>query len=225
MGDHRGEPVSFEGGTAEDEWGNVVKFQRDTIRKKTRFGAFLPAGAKRMRVELTVVRTTNSPRYASTGFAVLEGMVSADGLAVDFKPLPDATRFGIVSMPVGRINRVGPAWNDSVPKDWKELSFKVSGENGTQEFEVLESRIGALGQWQFLIFPEGLSQSGGILCNPNDGGYGSGVGRSHFDRQITWLSPPTMLNPGKTIRLGVHAPLKNDDVRFDLELPTLIQPR
>ncbi len=29
----------------------------------------------------------------------------------------------------------------------------------------------------------------------------------------------------RAIRVGVHQPLKNDDVRFDLELPALIQPR
>ena len=178
-----------------------------------------------MTVNLTVYRTVNSPRYATTGFAVLEGVVSADGLSVEFKPLPDAARFGIATMPVGRINRVGRAWNDAVPKDWKELTFKVSGENATKEFEALESRIGKLGQWQFLIFPEGISESGGILTHPGDGGYGSGVGRSHFDRQVTWLSPPAMLNPGAKIRVGVHEPLKNEDVRFDLELPALIQPR
>jgi hypothetical protein len=27
------------------------------------------------------------------------------------------------------------------------------------------------------------------------------------------------------IRVGVHEPLKNDDVRFDPELPTLVLPR
>ncbi len=225
MGRNIGEPVSFEGGTVEDEWGNVVKFQRETIRKKTNFGAFLPAASQRMTVNLTVYRTVNSPRYATTGFAVLEGVVSADGLSVEFNPLPDAARFGIDKMPTGRINRVGLAWAQGVPKDWKQLTFTVSGENGTQEFDAIESRIGKLGQWQFLIFPEGSSESGGILTHPDDGGYGSGVGRSHFDRQVTWLGPPAMLIPSAKIRLGVHEPLKNDDVRFDLELPALIQPR
>jgi hypothetical protein len=225
VGDGRFRSLTFEGGTVEDEWGNVVKFQRETIRKKTNFGSFLPAASKRMTVNLTVVRTVNTPRYATTGFPVLEGVVGPDGLGVEFKPLPDAARFGIVSMPVGRINRVGPAWVDAVRKDWRELSFKLSGENGTKEFEALEARIGKLGQWQFLVFPEGSSQSAGILANPNDGGYGSGIGRSHFDRQVTWLGPPAMLLPGAKIRLGVHEPLKNDDVRFDLELPPLIQPR
>lgn len=225
MGRNIGEPVSFESGTAEDEWGNVVKFQRETIRKKTKFGAFLPAGSLRMTVNLTVNRTANSPRYATTGFAVLEGVVGVDGLSVEFNPLPDAARFGIDKMPTGRVNRVGPAWDDAVPKDWKELTFTVSGENGTQEYAALESRIGKLGQWQVLIFPEGFSESGGILTNPGDGGYGSGVGRSHFERQVTWLGPPAMLLPGAKIRVGVHEPLKNDDVRFDLELPALIQQR
>lgn len=225
MGRNIGEPVSFEGGTVEDEWGNVVKFQRVTIRKKASFGAFLPAASQRMTVNLTVYRTVNSPRYATTGFAILEGVVSADGLSVEFNPLPDAARFGIDKMPTGRIDRVGLAWVQGVPKDWKQLTFNVSGENGSQEYEALESRIGKLGQWQFLIFPEGISESAGILNHPGDGGYGSGVGRSHFDRQVTWLGPPAMLIPGAKIRVGVHEPLKNDDVRFDLELPALIQPR
>jgi hypothetical protein len=34
-----------------------------------------------------------------------------------------------------------------------------------------------------------------------------------------------MLIPGAKIRVSVHEPLKNDDVRFDLELPALIQSR
>ena len=225
MGGNTGEPVSFEGGTVEDEWGNVEKVQWNTIRKKSCRGAFLPAGSKRMTLKLTVVRTPNRPRYATAGVPVLEGVVSADGLSVDFNPLPDAVQFGISSMPVGRINPVGRAWENDVPKDWKELSFKVSGEGGNKEFEALESRIGRLGLWQFLIFPEGSSESGGILTNPGDGGYGSGLGRAHFDRQITWLAPPAMLIPGAKVRVGVHEPLKNDDVRFDLELPALIQPR
>lgn len=225
VGGNIGEPVSFEGGTVEDEWGNVVRFERNTIRKTTNFGSFLPAASKRMTVQLTVMRTVNSPRYATTGFAVLEGVVSADGLSVEFKPLPDAARFGIGKMPTGRINRGGLAWVQGVPKDWKMLSFEVSGESSTQEFEALESRIGELGLWQFLIFPEGTSESGGILTDRGGIGNGSGGGRSHFEESVTWLGSPAMLSPGAKIRVGVHEPLKNDNVRFDLELPALIQPR
>ena len=220
-----GDPVSFEGGTVEDEWGNVANFQWNTIRKKSGRGAFLPAGSKRMTLKLTVVRTPNSPRYATTGFPVLEGVVGADGLSVEFKPLPDAAQFGIGKMPVGRINPVGREWENEVQKDWKELSFKVSGEGSSKEFETLESRIGTLGQWQFLIFPEGSSESGGVLTDRGGSGHGSGAGRSHFNEQVTWLSPPAMLVPGAKIRVGVHEPLRNDDVRFDLELPALILPR
>jgi hypothetical protein len=178
-----------------------------------------------MTVQLTVMRTVNSPRYATTGFAVLEGGVSADGRSVEFKPLPDAARFGIGKMPTGRINRGGLAWVQGVPKDWKMLSFEVSGESSTQEFEALESRIGELGLWQFLIFPEGTSESGGILTDRGGIGNGSGGGRSHFEESVTWLGSPAMLSPGSKIRVGVHEPLKNDNVRFDLELPSLIQPR
>jgi len=223
---HWGSPLSFDGGTVEDEWGNVVKFEQRGIRNKTLYGAFLPASSNRMTVHLTVIRTLNSPRNSTTGYPVLEGVVSPDGLGVEFKPLPDAAQFGITRMPEGRINRVGSEWNGNVPKDWKELSLYVSGEAGSKQFEPFENRIGKLGQWHCLIFAEGSSESGGILDNYSGRRrYGNYGGRSNFDENVIWQSPPAMLIPGAKIRVGIHWPPKNDDVRFDLELPALIQPR
>lgn len=225
MGDEWGRPLRFDAGMVEDEWGNVVKFERRTIQKKTLFGAFLPAASKRMAVHLIVIRAQNSPRNATAGFPVLEGVVSADGLGVEFNPLPDAAQFGIREMPTGRIKRVGPAWDDSVQKDWRELSFDVIGEVRSKEFKSLESRIGEVGQWQILIFPEGSSESGGILTNSGNGVDWRVGGGTYFIGKVSWRSPSTMLIPGAKIRVGIHESLKNDDARFDLELPTLVQPR
>ena len=95
-------------------------------------------------------------------------------------------------------------------------------ENITQEFESLEHQIGKLGHWQFLIFAAGSSESGGILADRKGNGDWRGVGRSYFDEHVTWLGSPALLSPSTKIRVGIHGWLRNDDVRFDLELPSLI---
>lgn len=223
-GEH-GAAITLNGGTAEDEWGNIVSFERDTIREKTRLGAFLPTTSKRMTAHLTVQRTVNSPRYDTTGFSVLKGVVSADGLSVDFTPGPDAARFGIHTMPVGSIKPTTPGWSDVATKDWKLLTFQVTGENSVSQLPSIESRVGEIFPAQFLIFPEGRNESDGITPWGLGGGSGQSPEIFNLKRDVTWLGSPEMLRPGAKLRVGIHRPARNDDLTFDLELPELVQPR
>jgi hypothetical protein len=199
-----------------------VKFESGTIRKNSRLCAFLPATSKRMTVDLTVARTVNAPRLHYTGLDALEGVVSADGLRVDFKPGPDAPALGLVTMPVGSITPISPDWSDAATKDWKTLTIDVPGGGD----EAVADRLGDIFQAQFLIFPEGGNESAGIFPPWGvAGGGGQGGGKFHYRRNLTWLGSPQMLRPGAKIRVGVFRPAKNDDLKFDLELPELVQPR
>ncbi len=218
-----GAALTLNGVTAEDEWGNRVKFEPETIRKKSLLGAFLPATSKRMTIHLRVVRTANSPRFDYTGFGILEGVVSEDGLRVDFTPGVDTALLGITAMPVGAISPSPEWWGGPETKDWQMLKFQVAG--GSGEVAAVESRLGNIFEAQFLIFPEGGNESAGNTPWGTGGGGGQGGGKFHFKREITWLGSPEMLRPGATIRVGMFRPAKNDDLTFDLELPEAVQAR
>lgn len=220
-----GAALTLKGGTAEDEWGNRVSFEQNTIHKKLMFGAGLPASSRRMKIYLTVVRTVNSPRFESTGFNILEGVVSPDGLSVEFTPGTDAARFGIHSMPVGAIKPTTPGWSDPATKDWKLLTFPVTGGNDVSQLPSIENRIGNIFGAQFLIFPEGSDESDGITPWGLDGGGGQGGEKFKFKRDVTWLGAPEMLRPGAKLRVGIHRPANSDELTFDLELPEQVRQR
>lgn len=206
----------------EDEWGNDLGLQRDSIRKETRWGAYLPADSKRMAVDLRVARNDSYPHSARDGFTVLEGVVTADGLGVDFKPFPDAALFGIDRMPKGKIV---PSSSGSGPlKNWRELRFEIRGKNETGKLPIIERRIGDFQSLKVLIFPAESNESAGFPSS-GSGGTGSGTYEFNFHRDVRWTAPPELLGPGARIRVGIHGPLKKDDLHFQVELPELVQPR
>jgi hypothetical protein len=204
---------------ATDEWGNVAKTRRETIRKQGYVGATLPAVSKRMTLKLHVHRTQNYPRLASDGYLVLEGVVNAAGSGADFKPGPDAALFGVSNTSVGRIKTTSSTWYGDETKGWKELEFEIRGENHSSELDTIQSRIGKIDHWQFLFFPGESAESAGLSNHGNTGGRGTGLGSFHFNRELHHLFPPEMVKPGAKLRVGVHAPMPNDNLSFELELP------
>lgn len=207
---------------AEDEWGNVLNLRSDSIRKKTRWGAYLPADSKRMAIDLRVTRNDSYPHSARDGFTVLEGVVTADGLGVDFKPSPEAELFGIHPIPVGKIIP-NPSGSGQL-KTWKQLEFELRGRNEFGKLSVIERRIGEIHNLKVLIFPAESNESAGFPAS-GSGGTGSGNVEFNFHRNFRWTAPPELLSPGAKIRVGIHGALKRDDVSFQVELPGLIQPR
>jgi hypothetical protein len=89
---------------------------------------------------------------------------------------------------------------------------------------IIERRIGDIHHLKILIFPDESNESAGFPLSQG-GGSGSGTDEFHFDRDFRWTAPPELLSPGAKIRVGIHGPLKREDLHFDLELPSLIQPR
>jgi hypothetical protein len=217
-------PLSFEEAAlkAEDEWGNDMGLRSDSIKKQTRWGAYLPADSKRVMIDLRVARSDSYPQPVRDGFTVLEGVVSADGLTVDFKPCADAGLFGISAVSAGKIIPNPSGYGES--KDWKQLEFELRGENDIGRLPIIERRIGDIQNLKVLIFPADSNESAGFPSS-QAGGSGSGMDKFHFSRNFWWTAPPELLGPGAKIRVGIHGPLKRDDIRFDLELPGLIQPR
>ncbi|MGL4399103.1 MAG: hypothetical protein ACRCXD_04495 [Luteolibacter sp.] len=207
---------------AEDEWGNVVTVRRDSIRKKSHWGAYLPADSKRMAIDLRVARSDSYPHSARDGFLVLEGVVTADGLTVDFKPSPDAELFGILPMAAGKI--VPSSSGTGLQKGWKELQFEIRGESGMVKKPIIERRIGEVQNLKVLMFPAESNESAGIPSF-DSGGTGSRINTFHFNRDARWTAPPELLSPGAKIRVGIHGALKRDDVSVQVELPELVQPR
>lgn len=219
-------PINFDGAPVgtEDEWGNIVAFQRGTIQKKTRFGAFLPRDSKRMSLDLNVTRTENYPRSELEGFIVLEGEVTVDGMGVDFKPSRDAKLFGIEIMPVGKITpRRSGSGKDSTT-GWKELEFEISGKSQEATIKIIENRIGKIEEMKIVLFPGNSTESAGFSFL-GSGGSGGGGDQIHFNQSLTWSAPPEMLKPGEKIRVGIQGPLKSENLKFSLELPATIQPR
>jgi hypothetical protein len=217
-------PVYFDEAAlrAEDEWGNVVTVRRDSIRKKSHWGAHLPADSKRMAVDLRVTRSGSYPHLAHDGFMVLEGVVTADGLGVEFKPSPDAELFGIHPTSAGKIIP-NPSGSGEL-KSWKELKFEIRGESEMIKKPIIERRIGDIHHLKILIFPDESNESAGFPSS-GSGGTGSSIDKFHFNRDVDWTAPPELLGPGAKIRVGIHGALKRDDLRFQVELPGLIQPR
>lgn len=222
-------PVTLnnQGVHAKDEWGNASKVQSESIGKKYRWGTSLPAESKRMTFNIQVARTEHYPRNARDGFTVLEGVVSADGTKVDFKPGPDAALFGISKMPACSIKSASSGWDGKETKDWKELRLEIGGENDAKAMDVIRKKVGDQPmQWTLPIFSGESDESIGIAGPGLGGGGGGGVNCDfNFTKGFQWLVPPELLVPGAKIRMGIHSKLKHDDLSFDLELPELVQPR
>lgn len=220
-------PISFDGATngAEDEWGNVVDFERNTIHKRPVFGAFLPANSKHMTLNLVIQRNQNYPHSSAAGFIVFEGTVTADGMGVDFKPGPDADLFGIKKMPSCVIKPAPRGIFSGVTKDWQQLEFEIEGENASDELDAIQSRIGEINTWQFPVFIGDDNDSSGISFGNRGGGSGSGADRFNFHRGVGWCYTPDMLKPGTRVRVGISAPPGNETLKFDLALPELVEPR
>ena len=181
-------PISFQGASqASDEWGNTVAFDRSFGGKKSGLGALLPANSKRLTLDLVLRRSADCPYSARSGVIILEGVVTADGLEIDFKPGADADLFSVVELPACRIK---PA----PTQDPKPAVFL-----GDEDTSC------------------GLAQSG-------SGGCGGGV-NFNFKHQSPRYFPPDALFPGTKVRIGLHQGVKNENMRFELELPPHVEPR
>jgi len=165
------------------------------------------------------------PQAESAGFAILDGVVTADGLGVDFKPGPDAALFGITTMPTATIKPSNPDWSDGATKGWKQLEFRVTGWNRVGELPLIERRIGNMGNWRCLVFQEGSKESCGLIPWGWQGSSGYIGENFTIDRKTPWLGTPEMLKPGAKLRVGIHGPLPNEAVNFALDLPDLVPPR
>jgi hypothetical protein len=113
-------------------------------------------------------------------------------------------------------------------KDWKELQFEIGGENNAKAMEVIRKQVGdEYMQWTYPIFAGESDESVGLTDGPlSGGGGGGGINRDfNFKMDFRWLLPPELLAPSAKIRVGIHRKLKHDDLSFDLELPSTIQPR
>jgi hypothetical protein len=219
--------LSSQGTDVSDEWGNVTNVRSESIGKNSKWGAFLPAESKRMTFNIQVARSESYPRDANDGFTVLAGVVSADGGEINFKPGPDAALFGITVMPVCPIKPAKSGRYGNAMKDWKELQFEIGGENNAKAMEVIRKQVGdEYMQWTYPIFAGESDESVGLTDGPLSGGGGGGINRDfNFKMDFRWLLPPELLAPSAKIRVGIHRKLKHDDLSFDLELPSTIQPR
>jgi hypothetical protein len=219
--------LSNQAASVSDEWGNVTNVRSESIRKDSKWGAFLPAESKRMTFNIQVARADYYPRDASDGFTVLEGVVSADGSEINFKPGPDAALFGITKMPVCPIKSATSERYGGATKDWKLLDLEVTGKNDGKALDVISRRVGdKYMQWKFPIFAGESDESVGLGGSMLGGSGGGGINRDfNFTMAFQWLLPPELLVPGAKIRVGIHRELKRDDLSFDLELPSTIQPR
>lgn len=205
--------LRLEASQAVDEFGNQLPLK---FGNKVAL-ADLPAAVKGASLSVKVERLPAYPRAESAGYTVLEGVVRADGSAVDFTLLPDAARFGITIPAAGKVSPIGGYGNEET-KDWKGLEFRIAGEVAPPESAPIQSRIGEPGEWQYLVFPEGSADSAGA---PRDrgGGWGGNSTTFKFNRNALWHGPPSALLPGARLRIGIHGKLPSDDVKFEVELP------
>lgn len=216
-GDH-GDPVALGGMTATDEWGNRLPFELTSIQGKLRMGAYLPTASRHMTLRMPVRRTQNHPRNATDGVILLEGVVAADGVNVEFQPSSAAAGFGIEKTVSGTIRLSNEPFEVT---NWKVLEVSVSISGSEAELKSLESRMGKLTDWQLQTFPGESQESAGVLGIPI---YSSSTGTLGFSFEIPyqWQAPPDLLKPGAKMKIGIFGPLPGDDLTFELDLPTEI---
>jgi hypothetical protein len=207
---------------AADEWGNEVKFGRNTIRKESLTGAKFPLSSKRLSLDVIVERTEDYPHSQYSGCMVLEGKVSDDGLEVHFDPGPDAALLGITSMPVGKIRKNAPGDKRDPTRGWSQLEMKIQGKG--DQLETVQRRIGEIQKCEFPIFIGDRDESGGIAVGGKSGGSGYGGGGFHFDRSFTRRFPPGDLAPGTKVRVAMDAPMKSETLHLEFELPATVEP-
>lgn len=216
-------PISFQGmSQASDEWGNTVAFDRDPHGKKPGYGAFLPLASQRLMLDLTLRRGGDYPYSDRAGVMILDGVVTADGLGIDFQPGPDADLFSVMKLPACRITPA-PAWNPQVTKDWQQIELTLECEGGNDQLANLQGRIGDLDRWEPAVFLGDDDTSSGLTSGKN-GGHGGGVS-FNFERHGQRFFPPGALAPGTKVRIGLHERAQDEKMRFELEMPPHVQPR
>ena len=216
--DPENSPVRVSGFQVKDDLGNLVPMEWETIRNQSVCGVFLPAASKGMSASFIVARPPYYRRSEADGIMVMEGVVADDGKTADFKLLPGTEGFGIGTLPVGKIAPVGKGMDEGATRGWMTLGFRLHGENDPKSYEPIIRKIGAMGGWQYQIFPEGSVKSAG---NPNSVRYSYGNSENHlnFTIDVSWLGPPETLRPGTKFRVALHAPLQNDELKFEVALP------
>lgn len=208
-------------GDAVDEWGNEVRLERNSIRKKSLLGARVPLNSRRLSLDLMVRRTLEYPHSDHSGYMLLEGKVTDDGLGVDFQPGPDAALLGVSTMPVGRITKNAPRNRRSPTSGWSELEFKVKGEGN--QLEAINRRIGNILEGEFHVFIGDRDESSGMADGGQGGSGGYGGGSFHFDRRCKRSFPPEDLAPGTKVRVSMDAPMKIETIHLELELPATVE--
>lgn len=210
----------WKNGAATDEWGNVVGFDRQNIRKKSLTGAMLPMKSKRLSFDLTVERTEDYPHSPHTGFMVLEGKVTDDGLAIAFEPGPDAAFLGITTMPVCKISKTKIYERNAPTKGWNQLKMTVHGK--VDQLKTVQKRIGDISDCEFHVFVGDKNESSGLAFGGMNSGSSSGGGVFRFDRTFARQFPPGDLAPGTHVRVAMDAPMANENIHLDLELPATV---
>ncbi len=207
---------------AADEWGNVVGFNRQSIHKESLPGAMIPLKSTRLTLDVLVKRTENYPHSPYSGCMVLEGTVTDDGLGIDFAPGPDAALLGISTMPVCKISKASAHDRDDPTSGWTQLVMKIQGKG--DQLEIVQRRIGDIQSCEFHFFIGDRNESSGYADGGGSGGSGYGGKSFHFSRDFMRRFPPGDLAPGTKVRVAMDAPMKNETIHLDLELPATVEP-
>ncbi len=214
-------PIRMAWGADSDEWGNVVK-SRQTIDKKSLTCAAVPLKSRMLSFDLIVERTENYPHSPFSGCMVLEGKVTDDGLGIDFEPSRDAALLGISTIPACKISMVSAHDRDDPTNRWSQLEMKIQGKG--DQLETVQRRIGEIHSGEFHFFIGDQNESSGLTDGGMSGGSGSNGGSFFFDRTVRRRFPPGVLAPGTKVRVAMDAPMKNETIHLDLELPATVEP-
>ena len=208
-------------GPAADEWGNVVGLNRLSIHKESLTGAMIPLKSSHLSLDVIVERTENYPHSPDSGCMVLEGTVTDDGLGIDFELGPDAALLGISTMPVCKISTVSTHDRDDPASGWTQLVMKIEGKG--DQLETVQRRIGDIQRCEFHVFIGDRNESSGYADGGGSGGSGQGGKLFHFSRDFMRRFPPGDLAPGTKVRVAMDAPMKNETIHLDLELPATVE--
>ncbi|MFT3991534.1 MAG: hypothetical protein QM680_08990 [Luteolibacter sp.] len=206
------------GNAVEDEWGNRIKMAGNGSGRTPTMRANVPVGSRKLKLPLHVQRDVNYPQPSRAGYAILEGVVSADGSNVKFKPLAtslmltaSATVSGPISAPYNTARNVR-----------KKLEFEIKA--NTRQIDMLEKKIGEFGKCLALVVPEGSAQTVGELDSLG-GSWGEYGKTADISRKLGWVVPENFLKPGAKFTVSLFAPLPEDQLDLTVELPEQILTR
>jgi hypothetical protein len=214
--------LNWGAGPAADEWGNIVGFDRQTIRKQSLTGATVPLNSRHLSLGVIVERSENYPHSPYSGCMVLEGKVTDDGLGIVFEPGPDADLLGISTLPMVKISKVSPHDRDDPTSGWTQLEMTIQGKG--DQLETVQRRIGDIQSCEFHFFIGDRNESSGYAVGGMYGSSGDGGGSFHFNRDFTRRFPPGDLAPGTRVRVAMDAPIKSETLQLEFELPATVEP-